>query len=94
MWSAQEMKYHYNILELLAAKLAIQTFTKYRDVKAIHLLVDNIMTLTYLVKMGGTQNLKMVELAKEIWEYFLKWGITITAEYLPSELNVAADWEY
>ena len=94
MWSAQEMKYHNNILELLAAKLAIQTFTKYRDVKVIHLLVDNIMTLTYLVKMGGTQNLKMVELAKEIWEYFLKWGITITAEYLPSELNVAADWEY
>ena len=94
MWSAQEMKYHNNILELLAAKLAIQTFTKYRDVIAIHLLVDNIVTLTYLVKMGETQNLKMEELAKEIWEYFLKWGITITAEYLPSELNVAADWEY
>ena len=42
--------------------------------------------------MGGTQNLKMVELAKEISKYPLKWGITITAEYLPSELNVA-DWE-
>ena len=93
MWSAQEMKYHINILELLAVKLAIQTFTKYRDVKAIHLQVDNIVALTYLMKMGGTQNLKMVELAKEIWEYLLKWGITITAEYLPSELNLTADWE-
>ena len=87
------MKYHINILELLAVKLAIQTFTKYRDVKAIHLQVDNIVALTYLMKMGGTQNLKMVELAKEIWEYLLKWGITITAEYLPSELNLTADWE-
>ena len=28
MWSAQEMKYHINILELLAVKPAIQTFTK------------------------------------------------------------------
>ena len=93
MWSAQEMKYHINILELLAVKLAIQTFTKYRDVKAIHLQVDNIVALTYLMKMGGTQNLKMVELAKEIWEYLLKWGIKITTEYLPSELNVTADWE-
>ena len=37
MWSAQEMKYYINILGLLAAKLAIQTFTKYRDVKEIHL---------------------------------------------------------
>ena len=87
------MKYQINILELLAVKLAIQTFTKYRDVKAIHLQVDNIVALTYLMKMGGTQNLKMVELAKGILEYLLKWGITITAEYLPSELNLTADWE-
>ena len=42
---------------------------------------------------GGIQNMKMVELDKETWEYLLKWGITITTEYLPSELNVAADWE-
>ena len=91
MWSAQE--YHINILELLAVKLAIQTFTKYRDAKAIHLQVDNIVALTYLTKMGGTQNLKIVELAKEIWEYLLKWGITITSEYLPRELHVTADWE-
>ena len=91
MWSAQEMKYHINILELITVKLTIQTFTKYGDVKAIHLQVDNIVALTYLMKMGGTQNLKMVELAKEIWEYLLKWGITNTAEHLPSKLNVAAD---
>ena len=91
MWSTLEMIYHINILELLAVKLDMQTFTKYRDVKAIHLQVDNIVALTYLMKIGGTQNLKMVELAIEIWEYLLKWGITITAEYC--QLNVAADWE-
>ena len=56
MWSAQEMKYHINILELLAVKLAIQTFIKYRDVKAINLQIDNIVALTYLMKMGGTRN--------------------------------------
>ena len=56
MWSAQEMKYHINILELLVVKLAIQTFTKYRDVKAINLQIDNIVALTYLMKMGGTRN--------------------------------------
>ena len=51
---------------ILAVKLAIQTFTKYKDVKAIHLQVDNIVALKYLIKIGGTQNLKMVALAKEI----------------------------
>ena len=93
MWSSQEIKYHINILELLAVKLAIQTFTKYRDVKAILLKVDNIVALTYLIKMGGTQNLKMVELTKRIWGNLLKWGITITTENLPSGLNLIADWE-
>ena len=66
MWSAQEMKYHINILEVLAVKLAIQTSTKYRDVKAIHLQVDNIVALIYFDENGGTRNLKMVELATEI----------------------------
>ena len=67
MWSAQEMKYHIIILDLLAVKLSIQTFTKYRDVKAIPVQVGDIAVLTYLMKMGGgTQNLKMVWLAKEI----------------------------
>ena len=45
------------------------------------------------MKMGGTQNLKLVNVGKEIWEYLLKCGITITAEYLSSELNVTAGWE-
>ena len=93
MWSAQEMKYHIIILELLAVKPAIQTFTKYRHARAIHLQVGNIVALTNLMKMRIFQNLKVIELAKEICEYLLKWGITITAEYLSNELNVAADWE-
>ena len=84
---------HINILELLAVKPAIQTFTKYRHARAIHLEVGNIVALTNLMKMRIFQNLKVIELAKEIGKYFLKWGITITAEYLPNELNVAADWE-
>ena len=79
--------------QLLVVKLAMQPFTKCRDVRAIHLQVGNIVALTHLMKMGGTLNLKMVELAKEIWKNLLKWGITITARYLPSELNLAADWE-
>ena len=69
MWLAQEMKHHINILELLAVKLAIQAFTKWR--MSIHLQVDNIVVLTYLMKMEGTQNLKMVELVKTIWKYLL-----------------------
>ena len=52
MWPAQEMKYHINSLELLALKLAILTFTKYREVKVVHLQVDNTVALTYVMKIG------------------------------------------
>ena len=57
MWPAQEMKNHINVLELLAIKLAIQTFSKTLKHKAIQLQVDNIVALAYLLKMRGTQNL-------------------------------------
>ena len=51
MWSAQEMKNHINVLKLLAIKLAIQTFSKTLKHKVIHLQVDNMVALTYLLKM-------------------------------------------
>ena len=35
----------------------------------------------------------MHDIAKKIWEYLLQYEITITAEYLPSALNLIADWE-
>ena len=46
-----------------------------------------------ILKMEGTQNLKLVQLAKEIWDYLLQCRITLTPEYLPSKLNVTADSE-
>ena len=93
MWSAQEKKNHINILELSAIKPARQTFSKNLKHEAIHLQVDNMVALTYLLKMRVTQNLKLVHLATEIWDHLLKCRIALTVEYLPSKLNVAADQE-
>ena len=93
MWSAREMKNHINVLESLTIKLAIQTFSKTMKHKAINLLADNTVALTYLLKMEETHNLKLVQLPKEIWDHFLQCRITVTAEYLPSKLNVTADSE-
>lgn len=41
-------------------------------------------------KDGGTQN---QTISKKIWIYFLKEGISITAEYLPGKLNILAHKE-
>ena len=79
-----------NVLELLAIKLAIQTFLKTMKHKVIHLQLDNMVALTYLLNIVGTHNLKLVPSAKEIWDH-LQCGITLTADYLLSKLNVTAD---
>ena len=58
----------HKFLELLIIKLAAQTFSKISKQKAIHLQVlDNMLALTYLLKMGDTQNFKLVLL--EIWDH-------------------------
>ena len=76
-----------------AIKLALLAYHKHFQMKAIHCQTDNTADLAYLVKMEGTKNKYLIELAKEIWKYLLHHGITITAEYLPSSMNVEADWQ-
>ena len=60
---------------------------------AIHNEVDNKTALSYLLKMRGAKNLELIQISKEVWEFLLVQGITITAEHLPGNLNSKADWE-
>ena len=57
-WLYQEKKKHINVLELIAVKLAILTFTKGKLVTAIHLQIDKMAALSYLGKMGGNSQSK------------------------------------
>ena len=93
VWSKKEKHFHINILELLLLKFAILTFTKNFSYLTIHVQIDNKVALAYLLKMGGTRSPQLLKIRKSIWNYLLSRKITITAEYLPSRLNVRADWE-
>ena len=92
-WTQEETFFHINVLELKAVYLGLLTFTTNRKPSHIHFQIDNTCAIAYLLKMGGTQNRCMTDIAKKIWEYLLQYEITITAEYLPSALNQVADWE-
>ena len=94
VWSKQERTLHINVLELLAVKLALLSFTKNRKVRAIHFQIDNATALRYLTKMEGVKSLEMIKLSKEIWDYLLSRGIIITTEYLPSKLNTIANRKF
>ena len=52
-WNVREASLDINIQELIAAELAIKTFTKSTKVKSIHIQIDNTAALSYLIKMGG-----------------------------------------
>ena len=87
-------KFHINVLELKAAKLAIMSFTlKERDAISIDTCMDNITAPSYLMKIGGTKSQELTAISKEIWQYLLKWKIKIAAEYLPGSMNEKADRE-
>ena len=53
-WSIEERKLQRNILELLVVKNAILPFTKEKTINPIHILTDNRIALSYLLKMEGT----------------------------------------
>ena len=94
LWSQEERKVHFNILELKAVHLAILTFTKFKIVYRMHVQMDNKVALSLLVKMGGTHNKEILGLSKQICDYLQSKKILITAEYLPVHLNVTVDQEF
>ena len=94
-WSKKEQQHHINVLELMAVKFAVLTFTKNLSNLSIHIQMDDKVALSYLLKMGGGggYSLELLKINKSIWHYLLSHGIIISAEYLPSKLNVRANWE-
>ena len=92
-WSQEERGLHINVLELLAVEIAVKTFLRIREAKSIHLRIDNFVALTYLVKMGGTKSPHLCAISQRIWEFLLAQGVSLTASWIPSELNVEADRE-
>lgn len=91
IWSLEEKDFHINILELLAVEIGLRTFLRLREVRSVHVRVDNFVALTYLVKMGGTKSKMLCDISHRIWEFLLDQGVSLTASWIPSALNVEAD---
>ena len=49
--------------------------------------------LSHLEKMGGTKSKEIYQISKEIQEYVIVNGITLTAEQFPRSQNVNVSWE-
>ena len=93
LWSPVERLSHINCLEVTAAMFAVQAFSQDKDSSHIHLRLDNQTAVSYVNHMGGTQSHQLSTLATQLWEWCLKRGMTLSAEYLPGMENYVADFE-
>ena len=66
LWSKEEQLLHIHVLEHLAIKLALLTFTKLRSIKSIHFQIENKAAIFCPLKIGITTNQAMIALSKEI----------------------------
>ena len=92
-WLPEETSCHINCLDLLAGALAVMSFTKNKAKAQVLLLMDNILAVTYINKMGGTHSPMLSFLANQLWDWYLTHNISVTARYIPGIQNVEADRE-
>jgi hypothetical protein len=83
-WTREEKACHINYLELLAAFLALKTFTTNLHHETILLRLDSVTTMAFLNRRGGgTHSVPLCNLAVQIWKWCLERNIFIHAEHLP-----------
>lgn len=92
-WSSAEAQNHINYLEMLAIKLALESFEEQVKQKHVKLMVDNMTALTILNNMGTSRSWKLNELNKDIWDWCIVRGIWLTTVHIPGVNNSIADRE-
>ena len=90
-WQLQWKSRHINWLELQAVLLTLQHFLPQLRGTVMEVLSDNMTTVSYINKQGGTHSLSLCRLALDLWEWCDEHRIVISAVHLAGESNVLAD---
>jgi hypothetical protein len=86
-WRPQQMTHHINWKELMV----IWKVTQLRHLQgsSIRIYCDNMTTIAYINKFGGTRSAPLMELARQIWNSCLRTNTRIILTYVPSMFNPA-----
>lgn len=90
-WTQEESQFHINYLELLAAFIALKSFTKDLENCEILLRLDNTTAISFVNRMGGVQFPLLNNLSRLIWQWCEHRRIWLYASYIPSKENITAD---
>ena len=80
-----------NVLELLAAKFVLQSFTQALSDCHIKLMLDNMTAVCYVNKMGGTHSLPCNIVVREIWLWAKERNFWLSANHIAGSANFVAD---
>ncbi|KAF7243723.1 Aldehyde oxidase 1 [Varanus komodoensis] len=86
-WNRRESKNHINFLELLA----LRSFEDVLCQRVVQITSDNVATVFYLNKQGGTKSPTLARLAMQIWKWCIPRDITLVAVHLAGTDNVEVD---
>jgi hypothetical protein len=87
LWNQQELQQHINYKELLVIWKVIQR--RPLQGSSVKLYCDNMTTISYVNKFGGTRSPLLLSLAQQIWEFCLKTNTRLHLTYVPSPFNPA-----
>ncbi|KAF7241744.1 Solute carrier family 15 member 2 [Varanus komodoensis] len=90
-WNRRESTNHINFLELLALFKALCSFEDILHHRVVQVTSDNIATVFYLNKQGGTKSPTLARLSMKIWDWCIPRDITLMAVHLAGVDNVQAD---
>lgn len=92
-WTAADSDRHINKLELLAAFYALQCFVDSSSSISVRLYLENINTVCYINKSGGTRSSEFNAAFKLLSTFCESRSLSIEAVFLAGRLNVVADRE-
>jgi ribonuclease HI len=92
-WTYELRTWHINELELLAAFLALQTFTKYATNMSVLICMDNTVAVSYINRDGGSRSRRLNGIVKDICNWCEERSISLRAEHVPGVTNTITDAE-
>lgn len=92
-WSDEELSFHINYRELLAAFFALKCFAQDLTNCEILLRIDNTTAISYVNRLGGVQYPLLNGLTRQIWQWCEARKLWIFASYIKSKENINADFE-
>lgn len=90
-WLPEEKDVHINVLELQAVFLGLTSLVHSTDVH-IQVFTDNMTTLSYINKMGGSRSQACDVASRKIWRWAELSNNWLTASYIPGKENTLADF--